>query len=212
MKGDTFMRRIFGITLAVTVVFAMTISSATNVYAQAQTPTLQTKCDDGLASHGPISVFGFPDYYETQDGVLLDHCDQTTDVDAICGNPPFDGDPAGEGLPVDLPPDVAIGNFWGESFYFLGIANTPSCLLFLAIEAVWDNADEAIIDGDQLVFARIRIRCDLTDPGTYLVTHPFGTDMFDVTAADIAATAGRRAINATDDCLHVVVDGVITPT
>jgi len=198
---------------------AFLLGLSATAHAQAGSAVSSTRCGDGLKKFGPLNEFGYPGYYVDQANVPLDHCNETTDVDPLCGNPPF-GDPLGGGLPFDAPPNIATGNFWGETFYYLGGADAPNpfgnSLLVLAVEGVWDNATEAIIDGDQLVFSRIRVRIDLpNDPaaaGTYVVTHPYGVDTFEVTEADIAATAGIRAINFTDDCLHTVVGGVITPS
>jgi len=197
--------------VAVAFVVAGVIAAPVSVYAQAQEPTARAGC-----------VVGEPDNFVALKSLGLDLCDESTDVDPLCGNPPF-GDPLGGGLPQDLPPEIANGNFWHETFYSLANtsmtwgtgADAGSALLVLAVEGVWDNEAEAIIDGDQLVFSRIRSRVDLPNDaacaGTYVITHPYGTDTLEVTVADIAATEGRRAINMTDDCLHGVIDGVIVP-
>src|SRR5690606_17138308 len=60
-----------------------------------------------------------------------------------------------------------------------------------ALEAAFSV--EEPIDGDQISFARVRIRVDVPVAGTYVVTHPYGVDVFDV------ETPGRRAINMTRD-------------
>jgi hypothetical protein len=160
-----------------------------------------------MASFGPLNEFGFPDTYTDQDGVGMvlatDITDPLLPAMAEAVNLP---DPTG-------PLDVATGNFFGESFYWLGGTTMPTdgangqALLVMAVEAVWDNPLEAIIDGDQLVFSRIRIRIDVGDDpanaGTYTVTHPFGTEVFEIDAALIAANAGGRVVNWTDDCLHL---------
>jgi cysteine-rich repeat protein len=204
-------------TLVATVACVLTLAISASVHAQAETSVTSTGCGDGLKSFGPLGPFGYPSYYVDQSMVGLDHCDEPLSVDPLCGNPDF-GQP--EGLPLGPVPDVAAGNFWAETFYTRADADVVfpggDALLVLAVEGVWNNAAEAIIDGDQLVFSRIRVRVTLpNDPssaGTYTVTHPYGVDTFEVTAADIAATAGIRAINFTDDCLHTVVGGVITPS
>lgn len=185
--------------------------------SQAQEPTLRLGCGPGgafeaMASFGSLNEYGYPSYYADQNGVALDLCDETAAADPLCANPPLD-DPLS-------PPSIATGNFWGETFYFLATADMTfgggDALLVLAVEGVMDNATEAIIDGDQLVFSRIRHRLtvpnDPSSAGTYTITHPFGVDVYEVTLADLAETGGLRAINATDDCLHGVVNGNITPT
>ena len=60
-----------------------------------------------------------------------------------------------------------------------------------AIEAAFSGGDPA--EGDQISFARIRIRVDVPDAGTYLITHPYGVEVFTVD------TPGRKAINMTRD-------------
>ncbi|TFH23794.1 MAG: hypothetical protein E4H03_05335 [Myxococcales bacterium] len=202
----------------------ITASAAPNAWAQAQEAASSTGCGPGgafeaLASFGPFNEFNYPAYYVDQNGLALDLCDETIADDPLCGNPLF-GDPLGGGLPFDAPPDIASGNFWAETFYFLATTDIAfaggDALIVLAVEGVWDNATEAIIDGDQLVFSRIRHRISLpnlpSSAGTYTVTHPFGVDVFEVTEADLALTGGSRVINFTDDCLHGVVNGAITPT
>src|SRR5690606_20628447 len=66
-----------------------------------------------------------------------------------------------------------------------------------AIEAAF--AQEIPIQGQQQSFARIRIRATIPTPGTYTITHPYGVEVFNVTATDIADRGGRRAINMTRD-------------
>jgi hypothetical protein len=158
-----------------------------------------------LADFGPLSEHGFPTYYTDIDGLSCEAGLDGTDVllTAIA-EVPLLPDPTGR-------LDVAAGNFYGEFFYWLGTTTMAvpggNALCVMAVEGVFDNATEAIIDGDQLVFSRIRIRYDVTDDpanaGTYTVTTPFTTYVFEITAADIAATGGNRVINFTDDCLHL---------
>ncbi len=86
--------------------------------------------------------------------------------------------------------------FGAEAFYWAGesIIDLPgggTALLVLALEAAYANEDPA--DGDQVVFGRVRIRIDVTTPGTYTVIHPYGTDVFP------NVPPGTRAINMTRD-------------
>ena len=99
------MRRSPVLALTLALVCAMAISG-TSVLAQAQTPVAQTGCGTGLKSFGPLNESGYPAHYVTQEDFILDHCDETTDDDPLCGNAPF-GDPTGEGLPNGPVPDVA---------------------------------------------------------------------------------------------------------
>ncbi|MAB78868.1 MAG: hypothetical protein CMJ89_05875 [Planctomycetes bacterium] len=150
----------------------------------------------GLAAHGPLNDFGFPSYYEDHAGLRLDQCiDQD---DPLCGIPVADF--------LAGAPDVAAGNFFGESFYWLAVStmNIPDrgdALLVLAVEAVWGNPTEAVQDGDQTVFSRLRIRLngDGFEAGLYSIETPYGRFEFEAPAV----TAGR-IINFTSDCLHVI--------
>lgn len=150
----------------------------------------------GLAAYGTLNEFGFPSYYEDHSGLRLDQCiDQD---DPLCGILEADFLPGS--------PDVAAGNFFEESFYWLAISTMTipdrgEALLVLAIEAVFGNAAEAIADGDQTVFSRLRIRLrgGGFEAGLYSVETPYGTFEFDA-----EATAQGRIVNFTTDCLHVI--------
>ncbi|WP_319783501.1 hypothetical protein [Oceanisphaera sp. IT1-181] len=88
-------------------------------------------------------------------------------------------------------------NFPGEAFWFTGDASivdatTGIDLTYVsALEAAF--AAEEVAEGDQVSFARIRIRVDVPTAGTYIVTHPYGVEIFEV---DVA---GGGAINMTRD-------------
>ncbi len=97
----------------------------------------------------------------------------------------------------DAQPIVFPTNFPDESFWFTADATIIDAgrgidLEFgTAIEAAF--AAEEPVEGDQVSFARVRIRVDVPTAGTYVVTHPYGVDVFDVPAG------GDRAINMTRD-------------
>lgn len=61
----------------------------------------------------------------------------------------------------------------------------------LATEAAFVDGNP--VAGDQITFNRIRIRIDNLPVGNYRVTHPYGSDNFQVT------TVGRRNVNDTED-------------
>ena len=81
------------------------------------------------------------------------------------------------------------------------VAGTASgqALLNLAIESVFGNATGAVVDGDQTVFSRLRVRVDTVSPGNYTVTHSvrhsYGVLQFN------GVGAGIRAIDFTCDPL-----------
>ncbi len=144
---------------------------------------------------------GYPVYYEDRpiapatEGLRLTICPA---IDPMCISAPVD--------PLD-PVSVAL-NTGDEGFYWAADARLNTGLLpggragrgllVLALEAAF-GGDGSVIDGNQMVFGRIRIRIDTPRAGTYTVTHPYGTKSFQVTQADMDATGGRRAINYTED-------------
>ncbi|MBA1203291.1 hypothetical protein G7009_16285 [Pseudomonas capeferrum] len=97
----------------------------------------------------------------------------------------------------DTQPIAFPENFPDEAFWFTADAQIVDAARGIdlsfgtAIEAAF-NVEEPI-DGDQVSFARVRIRVDVPVAGTYVVTHPYGVEVFDVPAG------GRRAINMTRD-------------
>lgn len=76
-------------------------------------------------------------------------------------------------------------------------------LLVLALEGGGAN-EGAFAEGNQTVFSRIRLRIDVPVPGTYLVTHPFGTFEY------VIAENGVRSINQTQDVGITVAQNFLT--
>ncbi len=145
-----------------------------------------------FAAHGPVSShlvevgpihpeYGFPTWYKDANGQILELCLNP----AYCGFVP--GDIPDANAPIAMP-----GNFPEEAFYWLSealmLGATPgngNAIITMGLEAAFAN--NAAINGDQIVFGRIRIRVDnLVEGGTYTVTHPFGQDVF----ANIGPDAG----------------------
>ncbi|MHC8367435.1 hypothetical protein ACYZT9_16650 [Pseudomonas sp. ZT5P21] len=97
----------------------------------------------------------------------------------------------------DAQPVVFPSNFPDEAFWFTGdgtivdAARGIDLTYVSAVEAAFSGGDP--LEGDQISFARIRIRVDVPTAGTYVITHPYGVDVFNVD------TPGRRAINMTRD-------------
>jgi len=142
--------------------------------------TLTVPAHASLSEVGPIDPsHGYPSYFADADGVKLKYC-----VD------PAEGclSEIGPG-PVSFP-----DNFPDEAFWF--IAETAQANLRL-YEAALEGAflNEAVVDGDQHAFGRIRIRMtNLVVGATYHVVHPYGE--LDLTAF---ANGGDGVINYTDD-------------
>ncbi len=144
---------------------------------------------------GPVNAnHGYPNWYGDSNGLKLGLC--------------LDGPPLClEGLPNPTQPasvaaDPALSNFPEEAFWWAGEASIERraggrALLVLAREAAFGGADEAVRDGDQVSFSRVRIRVDNLRPGaTYKVTHPYGVKTF---RAENGGAARGGVINFTED-------------
>lgn len=113
---------------------------------------------------------------------------------------PFPG--LDEGFDVSLPVELP-GNFPIEGFWFTGDAAIEDAAS--GIDLTYGAALEAFFladvvqDGDQVSFARIRVRIDVPTPGIYTVTHPYGVEVFEVTQEVFDDTGGDGAINMTRD-------------
>ncbi|MBV7548115.1 hypothetical protein KW849_17655 [Pseudomonas sp. PDM26] len=101
------------------------------------------------------------------------------------------------GIFDDTQPLVFPTNFPDEAFWATGettivdAARGIDLTYVSALEAAFSGGDP--LEGDQISFARIRIRIDVPVAGTYVITHPYGVEVFNVD------TPGRRAINMTRD-------------
>ena len=137
----------------------------------------------------------FPQWYEDTNALTLDLCLSN----AVSANGPLCTLLPNPGIFDPLQPIVFPVNFPDESFYFTADANVVGqgidLLYISAIEAAF--AAGPPVPGDQVTFARIRIRADfdvtVPTPGVYRITHPFGVKEFSVDAP------GRRVINDTVD-------------
>lgn len=143
------------------------------------------------AAHADFSAFGpinpqngFPLWYQDSNGLALE-----IGLDPIYNAATFD--------PVDPnnPFSVQIG-FGSEAFYWLAQSTVDMRggnrgALTLGLEAAF--AGLSAVDGEQFVFTRIRIVVDAPVDGTYIVTHPYGVDVFE------NVQAGPRAIRSVID-------------
>ncbi|MHC1726345.1 MAG: hypothetical protein AB9866_10110 [Syntrophobacteraceae bacterium] len=145
-----------------------------------------------LAAVGPINpVNGFPLWYQDSAGFTLDLPAPPLGDGATAPTQIFDP-------PVATPFSQQIG-FASEAMYWsadskIDLPGGGRALLVMALEAAFAQGDA--INGDQIVFTRIRIRIDIPATGagrTYTVKHPYGTDVFP------NVTAGTRGINSTID-------------
>lgn len=124
-----------------------------------------------LVEVGPTAEHGFPAWYRDSNGVRLEAC--TTLDDPLCPT-----------LPDEVPdPDAPVSypdNFPGEFFYQLAGAEVTGpgvdMTVGMDLEGAWAAGE--VVDGDQMVFGRIRIRDKGIADGEYRVTHPYGVDQF----------------------------------
>ncbi|HDS1744617.1 MULTISPECIES: Ig-like domain-containing protein [Pseudomonas] len=146
---------------------------------------------------------GYPMWYKDTDNLSLELCQSRATSTRFPGAP---GAPAymctllpEPGVYDDALPLVFPDNWPPEMFWFLAETSIPQVgnsgyeleVYVAGIEAAF--AAENPVDGDQQSFARIRIRASVPTTGTYVITHPYGVETINVTAA------GRRAINVTRD-------------
>jgi len=169
--------------------FLLVFVAALMIFASAQTSQAILNAVDP----GPyVAAFGnFPQWYQDTSAIALDLClspavGPNGPQCVLLPDPGFD--PA---LPILFPT-----NFPSESFYFVAdaLVSGPGVTLLryvAALEAAFASGD--VVDGQQIVFARIRITGSVTTPGTYIVTHPYGEEVFEVPAI------GNRAIAFTRD-------------
>ncbi|WP_044872621.1 hypothetical protein [Pseudomonas sp. LFM046] len=138
----------------------------------------------------------FPAWYQDTHGRALDLCLSKAQSTRVPGAFMCNLLPA-PGVFDETQPIVFPSNFPDEAFWFTGDAaiidaNTGIDLLYVsALEAAFGGGVPAA--GDQISFARIRIRATVPVAGTYTVTHPYGVDVFEVDAP------GTRVINMTRD-------------
>ncbi len=148
-----------------------------------------------------IANGNFPAWYQDSHGRTLDLCLSKAVSSRVAGTP---GAPSymctllpTPGVFDDTQAIVFPTNFPDEAFWFTADAAIVDAARGIdlnygtAIEAAF--AAEEPVEGDQVSFARVRIRVDVPTAGTYVITHPYGVEVFDVPAA------GRRAINMTRD-------------
>lgn len=141
-----------------------------------------------LSDTGPIDPrTGYPLWYEDVTGTRLDLAWQRDDP-----RTPVIADLNESGTLR------GIANFPGESFYVTAEAELPlggggqdgEVRVVLALEATF--ATEDVVDGEQIVFGRIRFRVrDGRPETTYTLTHPYGTVQ--------ATTDERGRVTATED-------------
>jgi len=147
-----------------------------------------------IGPHNPQTTF--PLWVQDSEGLALEIC-PGTDADPITGNcisvPPFNpiDDPGLGQAQYDLSAQIGSGDeaFWASAEALIPIP-AGRALLVSAVEAAFLPDFQ---DGNQFAFTRLRIRIDIAQAGTYVVTHPWGQISYDI------ATPGPNAINDSFD-------------
>jgi hypothetical protein len=186
-----------------------------------------------LLARGPVTqANGYPAWYQDFGGLALGLClDQTPFVAGVPGptacvlTPDFDPDPAVAGLrtipggpflPIATDrTQIADNTFPDESFYYMastsGVSPGGGISVILYEAAVEAGFASAVVDNGQAVFTRIRVRANVTQPGTYTMTHPYGEQQFNITSID----PGAPEINFSNDVPGLIpglFDIAVTPT
>ncbi|MFQ5414895.1 MAG: hypothetical protein ACE5E6_10600, partial [Phycisphaerae bacterium] len=201
-----------GVSLSVVAACALGFVVAAAGTARAQVLDFDVTDPAPMARFGPTDpVHGYPMWLEDANGLVLEMCFDTTDV-----TPPLVIDPeTGAVLPpcpacvdplLDLPnpnlPQSFPDNFPDEHFYELAESimiefdNTRS-VLTTALEGAFDGLGN-VVDGEQIVFVRYRVRVDNATPGQlYQITYPFGVTYAEAEADQAGAAISN--INFTND-------------
>ena len=128
--------------------------------------------EEKLAAVGPVSqVHGFPLWYKDSGGTRLALAlDRNDPMTPAMGDPP---DTPVDGFPPDFPDEAFY--FLADSRMTIGGGPRPGrARLVLALEAAFGSTG-VVAAGQQMVFARIRVRIDGGAPnGRYVVRHPYG--------------------------------------
>jgi len=145
----------------------------------------------GLSAVGPfnppVTSNGFPQWYKDANGVSVE----------------LPIPPAGDGLTsptmiyAPLAPNsnavAQRAGFDTEAFYFNARPDPKTyqtaygkIVAVFGLEASYANGTPT--DGQQIVFARIRIKAPVKVAGTYTFSHPWGSEVITVTQADITGT------------------------
>ncbi len=136
-----------------------------------------------LARVGPVGPSGYPNWYQDRTGLTMEFCQNLSQAELSGGWCRL--------LPPDPPtaPEVFPGNFADEHFYWaadsgtrrvpiVGSTQTAVVQLIAGLEGAF--ATGPVINGDQMVFARVRIKIvPVPFDGTYTVYTPFGKYVFE---------------------------------
>lgn len=124
----------------------------------------------GLAQVGPVNATdGYPVWYKDKNGLRLERC-----VDLADPRCPARGAVPDETAPLSFPDNYPDESFYAMAAANLNTADAGKALVDIALEGAF--AAGPPIDGDQIVFARLRIKITNARDGVdYRVTTPVGT-------------------------------------
>ncbi|KKR16845.1 MAG: hypothetical protein UT77_C0002G0027 [Candidatus Daviesbacteria bacterium GW2011_GWC2_40_12] len=157
-----------------TVNYAYTDAAGNNTSVN-RTVNVAATLPAGLVEVGPVAPAGglgagFPEWYKDSNALILDLM-EAADPHSISA--PVE---AGNAFSETL--GFGAEGFWWATDADMATSGPNGAILVQAVEAAF--AGESAVDGEQSAFARVRIRIDVGEPGTYTVTYPFGTKTYDV--------------------------------
>jgi fibronectin type 3 domain-containing protein len=209
----------FAPTVATALPVTASLSFTDNAAGSPHSVVLSGTGTGGLAAVAATrDQYGFPDWYQDENGVQVQPCLYTNGAaDPNCvvlADPTFD--PAS---PLAFPGPPL--NFPGEYFYFVADSDkitTPGCPALgwapraagaftrVAMESSFVTGSP--IPGDQISFARIRIVVKpngLCPDTTYAFTHPYGTELV-MTDGDGGVVANKKGFTEDIGCLAAPCD------
>ena len=132
----------------------------------------------GAVRVGPVDPSnGYPLFYEDANGLQLELCTDLVNCFFEVPNP---------GLPASFPDNWPDEAFYWAAESIMGDATTgANAILVMAREAAFFN--DAVVDGDQIVFSRTRFYIDGAPQmvgNTYTITYPYGTATFESVSGD----------------------------
>lgn len=165
---------------------------------------------DGAGPDGIDPNTGFPYWYQDEAGIRLGECiDPANPLCIVLPDDSYDGVNPLVGAP-------SFTNFPSEYFYFVSdsdIIDTPGCgasppgkaFVRMATEAAFGGPAGLPVDGDQMVFGRIRfsVTSGLCAGQQYTFTYPYGQVTF---TADSAGGIRRNAGTTDLGCFPVAPD------
>jgi hypothetical protein len=147
-----------------------------------------------LLDHGPGDpVLAFPIWYRDLNNLPLKEClSQVASPNAAAAGKPmcFPANPDPAGFAGNVGPEI----FYTDLNLALNGASGMSVRYVAALEGSYLPAGVPV-HGTESLFARLRVTANIQVPGTYKVTHPYGVEVFTVSANNL----GPRAIFWTAD-------------